>query len=184
MKIHDMIEQYVPYNEQEAVDQKLILQCMEQSENVFTRDNALAHFTASSWIVNRGRTKVLMVYHNIMDSWAWTGGHADGQEDLLLVALREAKEETGLVHIQPVSEAIYSMEVLPVSPHVKRDQFVNAHVHLNVSYLMEADDHDYICVKADENSAVKWVPIQDAPGLAKDPYDQKLYQKLNEKLYR
>ena len=56
----------------------------------------MAHMTASSWIVNEDYTKVLMIYHNIYNSWAWTGGHADGDEDLLHVAVKEAREETGL----------------------------------------------------------------------------------------
>jgi len=182
MKIQDMIRLYQPCNEQEIVDQALMLKCMDEYEDIFTRENALAHFTASSWVVNQQRTKVLMVYHNIMDSWAWTGGHADGEKDLLEVAVREAKEETGVVHIHPVSEAVYSLEVLPVSPHVKRGRFVNAHVHLNVTFLLEAQESDQIFVKEDENSAVKWVTIEEAPRLAKDSYDQILYQKLNDKL--
>lgn len=182
MDIRKQIEAYVPYNEQEEVDKKAILQCMETCEDVLTRENLIAHFTASCWIVNKERTKVLMIYHNIMDSWAWTGGHADGEDNLLAVALREAQEETGLTKIRPVSEEFYSIEVLPVFSHIKRGAFVNAHVHLNVSYLLEADEAEPIRVKEDENSAIRWVDLEQAPRLAKEEEDRILYQKLNDKL--
>ncbi len=77
---------YEPYNEQEAADRALILECLTTSEDVFSRENRLAHMTASAWVVNRARSKVLMAYHNIYDSWPWLGGHADGEADLLTVA--------------------------------------------------------------------------------------------------
>lgn len=182
MDLKKQIEEYVPWNEEERTDQKAILQCMEHYDDVLTRKNLLAHFTASCWIVNHARTKVLMIYHNIMDSWAWTGGHADGDTDLLQVALREAKEETGLENVTPVRREFYSIEVLPVFSHYKRGAYVNAHVHLNVSYLLEADDTEPLRVKKDENSAVAWIAIDKAPCMAKEPDDQRLYQKLNDKL--
>ena len=182
MNLKEQIKAYLPWNEQEATDRKVILQCMEDYDDVLTRENLLAHFTASCWIVNKERTKVLMAYHNIMDSWAWTGGHADGEADLLAVALKEVREETGLKNIQPVSKEFYSIEVLPVQPHYKRGKFVNAHVHLNVSYLIEADETEKIRVKEDENSAVRWMDLAMAPKMAKLIEDQELYQKLNDKL--
>ena len=90
------IESYCPYNEQEEADRQMILKCLKEEEDIFDRGNCLAHMTASAWVVNPGRTKVLMVYHNIYKSWSWLGGHADNEQDLLQVAVREVKEETGL----------------------------------------------------------------------------------------
>ena len=88
-KLIDQIEKYKPYNEQEEKDKILILDWIRNNENAFSRENAVAHMTASAWVVNRERTKVLMVYHNIYNSWSWLGGHADGEKDLLSVAVRE-----------------------------------------------------------------------------------------------
>ena len=106
------IESYCPYNEQEETDRQMILKCLKEEEDIFDRGNCLAHMTASAWVVNPGRTKVLMVYHNIYKSWSWLGGHADNEQDLLQVAVREVKEESGLARVRPVSEDIYSLEVL------------------------------------------------------------------------
>ena len=91
------IQSYVPMNEQEVQDQKVILNYIKLFEhNILTRENEFAHLTSSGFILNEARDKVLMIYHNIYQSWAWTGGHADGDCDLLHVAIKEAKEETGL----------------------------------------------------------------------------------------
>lgn len=91
----NQIERYQPFNEQEEADKFLILQWIRENDNAFLRENTVAHMTASAWVVNKDRSKVLMVYHNIYDSWSWLGGHADGETDLLAVALREVKEEAG-----------------------------------------------------------------------------------------
>ena len=94
MSIRDEIAAYVPYNEQEQRDQALILDFLDRNADAFSRSNRLAHMTASAWVVNPARDKVLMVYHRIYDSWSWTGGHADGETDLLAVALREGAGKT------------------------------------------------------------------------------------------
>ena len=93
--IRDEIAAFKPYNEQEEKDKVLILDFLDRNPDAFLRSNRLAHMTASAWIVNPARSKVLMVYHRLYDSWSWTGGHADGETDLLAVALREVREETG-----------------------------------------------------------------------------------------
>ena len=77
-KLINQIKEYKPYNEQEERDKILILDWIRNNENAFSRENTVAHMTASAWVVNRERTRVLMVYHNIYNSWSWLGGHADG----------------------------------------------------------------------------------------------------------
>ena len=130
-----------------------------EGERLLTRDCAYAHVTASSVIVNRARTKTLMAFHKIYQSWAWTGGHADGETDLLGVAMREAKEETGIEHLKLLGNGAASLEILPVWAHVKRGKAVGSHLHLNVSYVFEADDALPLRVAQDENSAVGWIEI-------------------------
>ena len=95
------IEQYIPFNEQEAQDKEQILAFLRSGAELITRENPVAHFTATAWIVNRDRTKVLMVYHNLYNSWSWVGGHADGEEELFKVVQREIAEETGLTRLTP-----------------------------------------------------------------------------------
>ena len=183
MKLIRQIEQYQSGNEQEERDKKLILHCLKYQENIFSRENALVHMTASAWVVNKARTKVLMVYHNIYDSWSWMGGHADGEEDLLSVALREVQEESGIQKVHPVTEDIYSLEVLTVDGHVKHGAYVSSHLHLNVTYLLEASEKESLHMKPDENSGVAWFGLEEAVEASAEPwFRERIYPKLNERL--
>ena len=153
-----------------------------QQPDIFLRQNETAHFTASSWIVDAGRQRTLMAYHRIYNAWAWTGGHADGEADLLAVALREAAEETG-VHARAVSPEIFSLEILTVDGHEKHGRYVSSHLHLNVTYLLEADPTEPIRAKADENAAVRWFSLEDAlENCAEKWMVRRVYSKLNAKL--
>ena len=176
------IENYPPFNEQEEKDKALILGWISNNENAFSRENTVAHITASAWVVNKDRSKVLMVYHNIYDSWSWLGGHADGETDLLAVALREVKEEAGISHVRPVSEEIFSLESLTVDGHVKKGKYVSSHLHLNVTYLLEADCEEAVSIKADENSGVAWFSPEEALKKSTEPwFVERVYAKLIEK---
>lgn len=179
------IEKYKPYNEQEERDKQTMLNDIHTFDNILIRDNELVHFTASSWAVNQERTKVLMVYHNIYQAWCWTGGHSDGEADLLKVAIKELKEETGVKNVKVLNDNnIFSLEVLTVDGHVKRGKYVSSHLHLNVTYLLEVDEQEMLHIKQDENSGVKWVPIEEIEKVSTETWmKQNIYPKLNEKLY-
>ena len=182
MNLREQIEHFEPFNEQERVDKEMMLEYMNTFEDVLTRENRMCHFTASSWIVNKERTKVLMIYHNIYQSWAWTGGHSDGDEDLLHVALKEAQEESGLKNLKVLSDGIYSLEIVTVDCHIKRGKFVPSHLHLDCSYLLEADENEPLKIKEDENSGVKWIDIDKTIEITNEPKMVPIYQKLNDKL--
>ena len=183
MSIRDDIANYTPYNEQEARDRELILHEMETNPLVFSRESERAHITASAWVVNRSRSKALIAYHNIYNSWSWLGGHADGEQDLLSVALREVSEESGLACLEPVKMEIFSIEVLAVNGHIKRGEYVSSHLHLNVTYLIEADESETLTAKPDENKAVAWFPLDEAVAKSNEEwFRENIYKKLNEKL--
>lgn len=180
--IREDIQKYCPCCEQEQRDKEIILDFIDNNEDAFLRSNAQAHMTASAWVVNSERTKVLMVYHKIFNSWSWAGGHADGEKDLLSVALREVKEETG-VSAHPVSENIFSLEILTVDGHEKRGKYVSSHLHMNVAYLLEADENEELRVCEDENKGVKWFTLDGALKASTEPwFVERIYKKLNGKL--
>ncbi|MBR2685637.1 MAG: NUDIX hydrolase [Erysipelotrichaceae bacterium] len=174
---------YMPFNEEEDRDKMVILDYLSKNEDAFYRENKVSHMTASGWIVNKEKTKVLMAYHNIYHSWSWLGGHADGNEDLLSVAMKEAKEESGVEHIRPLLDSIFSLEILSVDGHYKNGEYVPTHTHMNVTYLLEADENDPVFIKQDENSAVGWFTLDEAVAASSEPWmKEHVYSKLNAKL--
>lgn len=186
MNRKDLVEQiriYTPWNEQEERDKEIILRFLETNDDAFLRSNAVAHMTASAWVVNRPRTRVLLAYHKIYDSWTWTGGHADGEEDLLSVALREVQEETGVKNVSPVTRNIYSIETLTVDGHEKHGKYVPSHLHMNVTFLLEADESDALTVRTDENTGVGWFAKNEVFTVSSEPwFNKRIFTKLNEKL--
>ena len=183
-KLRNLIESYIPCNEQDEADKAMMIEYMDTFNDTLTRENKVCHFTASSWIVNKEKTKVLMIYHNIYDSWAWTGGHCDGDPDVLHVALKEAEEETGIKNIKVLDNGLASLEILTVDGHVKRGKYVSSHLHLNCSFILEADENEVLQIKEDENSGVKWVNIEDAISLTNENKMKPIYKKLNDKVLK
>ena len=182
MSLFQEIENYEPLNEQEARDKEVMLKYILNNENCLMRENLIAHFTVSLWTVNKARTKTLMVYHNIYQSWSWIGGHADGIEDLCSVAMRELQEETGVSNASLVSRDIFSLEILTVDGHIKKGAYVPSHLHLNVTYLAEADENEKLVVNEEENQAVKWWTFDEALEVSTEPwFVENVYKKLIER---
>ena len=207
--LRDAIAAFEPFNEQEAADKHVILRALDTDPDCLDR-SAQAHMACSIWVVDPSFTQTLLVYHNIYDSWSWIGGHADGECDLAAVALRELQEETGVAHARLVAgeahgagdtsaasaptvggvrplcgpSGIYSLEVLTVDGHEKRGAYVSSHLHLNVTYLAIVDPAEPIRIKPDENSGVRWVPLEDAIRLSTEPWIRdRIYRKLIDKLH-
>lgn len=183
MKLPEQIMAFIPFNEQERRDKQELLSWLDSGADIYTRRCNAAHLTASAWVVSPDLTQVLMAYHNLYDSWSWLGGHADGDRDLLAVSMREVREESGLTAVRPVSPHIYSLEILTVDGHEKRGAYVSSHLHLNVTYLLEADPAAPVRRKPDENSAVAWFGLEEAVAASSEPwFRERIYRKLNAKL--
>ncbi len=179
MSLYQEIEKYNPANEQEACDREMMLKFMAGNPDCLLRKNGIAHFTTSVWTVNKERTKTLMVYHNIYDSWSWVGGHADGEEDLCSVAMRELQEETGVGNATLISRDIFSLETITVNGHMRKGIYVPGHLHFNVTYLAEADESEKLVVNEAENQAVKWFSFEDALAASTEKWMvENVYKKL------
>lgn len=177
------LREYEPFNEQEKRDKELILQWLQSDDKIFTRENKIAHITVSAWIVNNKRDKVLMAYHNIYDSWAWLGGHADGNKNLKEVVLKEVEEESGIKEVKFLSTDIFSMEILTVDGHEKRGEYVSSHLHLNFTFLLEADEKLSLKIKPDENSGVEWIKVDEISKKSSEKWlVDRIYSKLCKKV--
>lgn len=176
------IAAYPPFNPQEEADKALLLALLRDGGDLTRRENLQAHLTASAWVVSPDRKQVLMAYHNLYDSWAWLGGHADGQWDLLAVALREAEEESGISGLRVVTGDILSLEILTVDGHERRGSYVPSHLHLNLTFLLEGDPSRPLRNKPDENSAVAWIDVADIGIKSTEPwFVERIYSKLVKK---
>ena len=176
------IQNYTPYNEQEETDKRLMVRAIETFEDVLVRDNTICHMTVSSFVVNPEKTHVLMAYHNLYNSWAWLGGHADGDADFAYVASKEIEEESGVKNAHLLSDTIFSLEVLNVLSHVKKGKFVSAHLHLNVTYLFEASMDEQLVVAENENSNVGWLPIDELAVHCTEEFMIPIYEKIVKKM--
>lgn len=174
----DLIKDFVPSNVQETKDKEATLKYINIFDDILKRDNGIIHMTSSGFVINKSRDKVLMVHHNIFNSWSLTGGHADGDVDLLAVAMSEITEETGVKDIYLINDKIMALDILPVFGHMRKGKYITAHLHLSVVYLFQADENDPLIVKADENSAVKWIPFNEVDIYSNEPHMKKIYNKI------
>ena len=89
-----LLEEYIAAypNEKAAIT---MLEFFNKDKNCFQKDNQKGHFNGSAWIVSPDRSMVLMTHHRKLNMWLQLGGHADGTEDLISVATKEPKEESG-----------------------------------------------------------------------------------------
>lgn len=179
INLYDQIRDFVPWNEQERQDREVLLQWLSSGTEIATRNNPVGHLTTSAWVVSPDRKFVLMAYHNLYDSWAWLGGHADGELELRAVAEREAREESGIREVKPMMDGPISLEILTVNGHEKKGEYVSSHLHLNLTYLFEAEMNQSLAVKPDENSGVAWIPVEEIGVRSTEPwFVKRIYSKL------
>ena len=183
MNLKQQIENYIPFNEQEKRDKDYFIKWLNTFKDCLTRENEFGHFSSSAFVVNKEKNKMLVVYHNIFGAWIYPGGHADGEEDLLSVAIREVKEETGL-KAKPLDTSIFGIQSLAIDGHVKKGMYVPAHVHLDVVYLLEGNDQENVFMKEDENKGVQWINFEEAVGNDMCDFIRPVHERLIKKLIK
>lgn len=180
-KIRTMIEKYHPQNTQEKNDRKQMLATLETASRDILFRAEPNHFTVSAFVLNEKKDKVLFAFHRIYQSWAWLGGHLDGDQDPLFAIQREIQEESGLTFLQNCFPSIASLEILPVLQHIKHGKIVAAHQHFNLSYLFIGRESDPIRPKEDENKAVAWLPLSQLEEKVQEKHMLPIYKKLMER---
>ena len=181
MNFREQMKNYIPFNEEEESIKNYMLKWIDTFDDVLTRENEFGHFASSAFVVNKERTKMLVVYHNIYDAWIFPGGHADGEENLLSVAVREVEEETGL-KTKVLDDSIFAISASPIIGHIKRGKYVPAHTHLDVVYLLEANDKEMLVFREDESKGVKWITFEEAIGDNIVDFIRPVHKRLIEKL--
>lgn len=129
-------------------------------EDPFRRERLAGHFTASCWLVSADGQRVLLTHHRKLGLWLQLGGHADGERDLTLAALREAEEESGLSDLR-VKAGIFDLDRHQIPEH----KGVPAHWHYDVRYVVRAGDDETFTI-SEESLDLAW---RDIAALANDP---------------
>ena len=131
---------------------------VEQHEDVFYRELSPAHVTGSAWVVSPGRSQVLMMHHKKLDQWFQPGGHADGESDIVRVALKETAEETGIdaSHIKLVDSSIFDVDIHTIPAHASDPE----HQHIDIRFLIEIDN-ELPVPGNDESHDILWIDLQN-----------------------
>lgn len=160
----DDLAAYAPGDEHERAMAARIRALLVEQPQPFARTPVPpGHITASAWIVDASRTRTLLTHHRKLDRWLQLGGHADGDADVRRVAMREAREESGLASLRFVSPAIYDLDVHAI-PERGSDL---AHEHFDIRFALEADPLEPFVVSS-ESHALAWVEIADLASYGAD----------------
>lgn len=134
-----------------------VLRCkdfVEGHENCFERSLQKGHITGSAWIVDESGERTLLTHHRKLNLWLQPGGHADGESNVLKVAMQECLEETGLTNLEPVSEAIFDLDVHGIP--ARKDE--PSHFHYDIRFLLQQKGSgDYTVTE--ESHDLAWVPM-------------------------
>ncbi len=155
-----LLSEYKPYFMDEAGFVQRALAFVRAHENCFDRQHLPVHVTGSAWVVNPPCSRVLMVHHGKHHQWFQPGGHADGDGDILRVALRETAEESGLDPslIRLLGERIFDVDIHAIAA----GHGCPAHHHIDIRFLVEIDDRHPV-PGSDESHAVAWIDLHQVP---------------------
>lgn len=174
-KLIEMLEVYMPDDKNQRQAKEKILTFVMEYPNCFQRTNLDGHVTGSCFLVSPDNSKVLLTHHKKIGKWLQLGGHADGDHDLLRVALREAHEESGIIGLEPLAQGIFDVDIHAIEEY----RGVPAHFHYDIRFLLKADTTLYRV--SNESHDLAWVPIED---LASDGNNASLFRMATKWLAR
>lgn len=166
------LSQYVAFNEKEEAMREKLLAFVKEYDNCFERSLLIGHLTASCWVVNKSRTKVLLIHHAKLGKWLQPGGHCDGNEDAYEVAKTELEEETGL-KAATNNRTIYDVDIHTI-PERKG---IPEHLHYDIRYMFEVDENTPL-VQNHETLGMKWLGLEELENLTKEESVLRMKDKL------
>ena len=149
-----LLENHQPATPEETQFTQQTIEFINQNPDCFERTLLIGHVTGSAWIVDKSRQFTLLTHHRKLDKWFQTGGHCDGDSDVLNVAMKEALEETGLTDIQVISSNIFDIDI----HEIPERKGVPTHLHYDIRFLLEADMNKPLIISS-ESSDLDWVEL-------------------------
>lgn len=173
-----LLKKYVPFYDEEALYKEQMINFISSNTLIQGKENEDGHITGSAWIINLQENKVLLTHHGKLDIWVQLGGHSHVGETPLDTALREAKEESGLTSIHPVTSQIFDLDIHLI-PERKNEKF---HHHYDIRFLMKADDQEKLMITK-ESKDLKWVDLSHINDFTRERSILRMVEKLNQNRY-
>lgn len=170
--LEEKIQQYANDYPEELSQTRKFLELL-QHPDAYLRTHLPGHITGSGFIVSDDFSKTLLVHHRKLNKWLQPGGHADGELDVMAVALREAMEETGLTNLKPITSSIYDLDI----HRIPERKDLQAHDHFDVRFLFSGSVTDLIQV-SHESHDVKWIALGELEEYNKEESILRLRNKI------
>jgi 8-oxo-dGTP pyrophosphatase MutT (NUDIX family) len=156
--VSELLARYAPEGEAETADTARIRDLLDAQADPWSRSIAL-HVTASALIVHPPSQRVLLRWHQRQQAWLQVGGHAEpGETDPVTIALREAREETGLTDLAPWPESgLVHLAIVPVPERGDEP----AHEHADLRFVLATARPDDV-VPEHPDAALRWLTVDDA----------------------
>ena len=148
---------YQPANELEQKHYQKVIDFLKTNQNQFRRENLAGHIVGGAFLLSPDFKKVLFTHHEEYNRWLQLGGHADGEENILNVALREAEEESGISGIKPFNENIFDVDAHFIPKNERKNE--PEHYHYEIRYVLVAPTTDYSI--SNESNALKWFSVEE-----------------------
>lgn len=169
-----LLKNHNPTDPPEILFTEQITAFVLENPDCFERTLLMGHVTGSAWIVDKSRQFTLLTHHRKLDKWFQTGGHCDGDSDVLNVALKEAQEESGLPDIQIISPEIFDIDI----HEIPERKGVSAHLHYDVRFLFEADMNEALNISS-ESTDLAWVVLSEVSKLNDSESIMRMVRKVN-----
>ena len=148
----EQLLRYLEKHPENSANAQRLLDFVLTTPDCFCRSHAEGHITGSAWLLNPTGDKALLTLHHKLRIWVQPGGHADGDADVLRVALKEAREESGIEGLVALNPEIFDVDIhtIPARPTTGEPE----HLHYDVRYLVQAPHEHYTI--SDESDDLGW----------------------------
>jgi len=166
------LEWYTSAFEEELKFKDAFLELLK-ADRCFHRDHLPGHITGSAFIIDESCTHALLTHHAKLNRWLQPGGHADGDDNVLRVAMREAEEETGLTGFKLLTPRFFDIDIHTIPARADFPE----HQHYDVRFLLQASRSDAFTV-TEESHALAWVPFIELAKLTANDSIGRMVEKI------
>lgn len=146
----NLLNNYFPKSNDEQIYKREIISFVRNNPDCFSPSNLNGHITASAWLLNKDGHKILLMLHKKLNLWLQLGGHADGESNVRLVALKEAQEESGIKQMHFIDDEIFDIDIHKIPAH----KDIPEHLHYDIRFILETEHENVI--QNNESIALKW----------------------------